>query len=361
MESWRRLVAQRQVSQEVEQSVAAARAAIDIGELAVASQRIGEASGRLVTTGQGLTELTVTVEQLVAEVDARYEQRQRFERFQKLARGVLYDEAYETQATGHENIPALRDALNVYSVLSDDHWHEHLNKTYLTVQQQNELHETVYTLLVFMADYNVRWPEVRNQESAQESLEYLRRATLNHEPTRAFYFVRSECHKHLKNTEEAEQDMKAFLQTKAVTAFDYYLPGHTAGWRGDREEAIRSYKAALRIQPDHFNSLFFLAMRLSSDGRKTEAAQLYRACLALRPDHVPTLRNRATLLVETGENEEALELTTKVIEFKPTSPIRTRFEVTFTQSWGSRRELCEISTRHCDWIPLAAPWIPRRR
>ncbi len=312
---------QRQVSQEVEQSVAAARTAIEIGDLAAARQRIGEASGRLVAAGHGLTELTETVEQLVAEVDARYEQRQRFARFQKLSRGVLYDEAYDTQETTHESIPALREALNVYAVLGDDHWYEHLNDTYLTAQQQNELHETVYALLVFMADYNVRWPDVRNAEAAQESLEYLRWATLNHEPTRAFYFVRSECHKFLKNTEKADQDQESFLQAKAVTAFDYYMPGHTAGWRGDREEEIRSYEAALRIQPNHFNSLFFLAMRLSSEGRKTEAAQLYRACLAVRPNHVPTLRNRAILVMETGENEEALELTTKAIEIGTTSPI----------------------------------------
>jgi tetratricopeptide (TPR) repeat protein len=188
-------------------------------------------------------------------------------------------------------------ALDFYGVLNDALWIDRLQESYLSEQQQLMVRQTAYKTLLVLADFGIRWGAIAKKgENATTSLHYLERAQTFHDPTRAFYWVRSECQKLLNNKEEAQRDLELFQTTAAATAFDYYLPGHTAGWRGDLEEAKRSYKAALRIQPDHFNSLFFLANRLSADGQKAEAAEVYRACLALRPDHNVTLRNRAILL-----------------------------------------------------------------
>src|SRR5207237_6604407 len=95
------------------------------------------------------------------------------------------------------------------------------------------------------------------------SLDLLQRAQAFHQPTRAFYFVRAKCRRGQGNTAAAAEDEKQFKAAAARTAWDYFLPGHTAGWPGDLDEAIRSYQAALGLQPSHYNSLFFLAMRLS--------------------------------------------------------------------------------------------------
>jgi serine/threonine protein kinase/Tfp pilus assembly protein PilF len=308
----------RQVILAVEQSMAAARGAIETDDLALARQNMALAEERLANADTQLPQLVTSVEQLSIEVAKRSEQQQRFQRYEQQTHDgmddILYDKGLDGQGVALQ-------ALDLYGVLSDVHWLDRLQASYISTPQQNAVRQTAYEVLLVLADYGVRWPDKRTEQTAQDSLRFLQVAVTFHEPTRAFYWVRSECHKFLKNDQQAQQDLTLFRTTAATTAFDYYLPGHTAGWRGDLKEATRSYRAALRMRPDHFNSLFFLAMRLSADGHKAEAAEIYRACLALRQDHTPTLRNRAVLLAGTGEFEEALELVDRAIELNDTSPV----------------------------------------
>lgn len=264
------------------------------------------------------------VKQLILEIDARHEQQQRLLKFEQLAREAMDNMSYDMNLGGEKQAV---QALDLYGVINDDHWLERLQAEYLSKQQQSMVQQTVYETLLVLADFGIRWTERKTEKSATVSLQYLERAEAFHPPTRAFYWVRSECHKFLDNLEEAEHNLKLFQTTTATTAFDYYLPGHTAGWRGDLKEANRSFEAALRIQPDHFNSLYFLAARLEKDGRIVEACQVWRACLALRPNHIPTLRNRAIALGKQGKFEEALESATKAIELNSKSNAAIAFGV----------------------------------
>jgi tetratricopeptide (TPR) repeat protein len=115
------------------------------------------------------------------------------------------------------------------------------------------------------------------------------------------------CHRHQKRPAEEAADEKRYKGMESRTAWDYFLPGHTAGWHGDLEEAIRSYQAAIRVQPDHINSLFYLACRLSRPkiNRVPEAIQLCTACIALRPSHIYAHINRADCYEQLGKREEA--------------------------------------------------------
>ena len=251
-------------------------------------------------------------------------------------------------------------ALDLYGVLSDDHWLDRLQASYLNKQQQSMVQQTAYETLLSLADFGVRWSKRSTEESTTVSLRYLEQAEAFHPPTRAFYWVRRECLKFLNKLEEAERDLKLFQSTAATTAFDYYLPGHTAGWGGDLKEAIRSYEAALRIQPDHFNSLFFLATRLHSGGRKAEAVQIWRVCLALRPNHVPTLRNRAIALGEQGNFDEALESLNKAIKLRSGSTVALAARVTIYLARGEIQkalsdldEVIRLATKEGDASMLA--------
>src|SRR5205085_18589 len=91
------------------------------------------------------------------------------------------------------------------------------------------------------------------------------------------------------------------------TAWDHFLPGHTAGWHGDLNEAIRCYQAALRIQPNHYDSLYFLGMRLSRNeiNRHSEAITVYTACIAIRPEEPVAYVNRSYCYLELGQLEDA--------------------------------------------------------
>src|SRR4029077_12682325 len=140
--------------------------------------------------------------------------------------------------------------LRHYGVLTEPDWSSRLESSYLTADQKEQVRETAYVTLVSLADYLVRWPKTRDDvRSVARSLDLLQRAQAFHEPTRAFYFVRAECRRRQGDTAATDEYENQFQAAVARTAWDYYLPGHTAGWRGDLDEAIRSYEAALRLQP----------------------------------------------------------------------------------------------------------------
>jgi tetratricopeptide (TPR) repeat protein len=177
----------------------------------------------------------------------------------------------------------------------------------LTADQKQQVRETAYVTLVSLADYYTRW-RASEPNSVERSLDLLQRAQDFHQLTRAFYFVRAGCHRARGDSAAAEKDNKQFQSAAAQTAWDYFLPGHSAGWSGNLDEAIRSYEKALRLQPNHYNSLFFLGRRLSyGRNRRQEGIAYLTACLALRPDDVTAYRERARYRRELGEVDEAIE------------------------------------------------------
>jgi Flp pilus assembly protein TadD len=131
--------------------------------------------------------------------------------------------------------------------------------------------------------------------------------------------VRAQCRRAQGDTAAADEDEKRFNAAAARTAWDYYLPGHTAGWNGDLDEAIRSYQAALRLQPNHYNSLFFLALRFNTDriNRRPEAVQLLRACAALRPDDCDPYMARTSCYRLLGQMDDALADIRQAIRLGP--------------------------------------------
>ena len=199
------------------------------------------------------------------------------------------------------------DALSMFGILEDDEWLKRLDLHHLTTVQQEELKEVAYKTLVSLGDFTVRWSwrlKESGSESANRCLDILERAKF-HKPTRAFHWVKEQALKQRGSSDESEIEKKLAEDAVSESAWDYYLPGHTAGWNKDLPEAIRSYELALRIQPDHFNSLFFLADRLSAvddDPQKMHRALgLFSACIALKPKHLPTYWKRAIIKEKLGD------------------------------------------------------------
>jgi tetratricopeptide (TPR) repeat protein len=230
----------------------------------------------------------------------------RFSQFLKRTSDAQY------RMSGGRDLGAQREAeeaLGLYGLLAEKDWLSRLDRRYLTADQKQQVRETAYVTLVSLADFRVRWAGLREDPgSAARSLDLLECAQAFHEPTRAFYFVRAECRRRQGDTAAAAEDEKRFHAAAAQSAWDYYLPGHTAGWRGDLDEAIRSYKAALRLQPDHRNSLFFLGVRLFNDKNRWQEAIAYlTGSIALGPDSATAHRIRAECYMEHGQRDEAIE------------------------------------------------------
>ena len=305
----------RELEQEVGQALAGAETAFEAGDLALAGRRVAEAQGRLGADRSTLHGLAAKADRVQQEIEDRKVDEARLRQFLKMATDAQDKMSYAASLGGKQ---VAEDAIKMYGIETDRDWLSRLEHLHLTAEERQEVRETAYVTLVSLADFYVRWPGSGDDAQCQQrSMELLERARTFHEPTRAFYFVRSECYRLRGNQTAADEDLRQFKAAPARTAWDYYLPGHTAGWRGKRDEEIEAYKAALRLQPDHYNSLFFLALRSQQDGDYATAAHIFRACLALRPDHVAALRNRASALAQLGEYAEALELARKAIWLQP--------------------------------------------
>lgn len=299
----------RQLTQDVQQFLAEARTAIEADNLALARQRLAEAQGRLGTERDELKDQAAEVDRVQQEVNEREADAARFHRFRKLVDEVENGELTTNYPDHAARISKAEEALGVYGALTDEDWVASLDSTYLTTSQKQEVRESAYVVLLYLADYRLRWlANDPKEEAAARGLALLGRAAAFHEPTRAFYFVRSECHRQQGSAPAAEEDAQHYKQMAGKTAWDYFLPGRTAAWRGDLEEAQRSYLAALRMQPNHFQSLFFLADHVMSNpkiNRLPEAVQLFTACIALRPDHESSYLNREQCFMKLGQLEEA--------------------------------------------------------
>jgi serine/threonine protein kinase/tetratricopeptide (TPR) repeat protein len=298
----------REVTQEVRQALAGARTAIDARDLTLAGRRVAEAQGRLGAEGAPLPDLAAEISGIRREIDARQADAARFSQFLKRVSdaqdGMSLDWDLDAERDAEE-------ALGLYGILTEKDWVSRLKSSYLVADQKQQVREMAYVTLVSLADFEVRWAYLRGDwrdpRSVARSLDLLQRAQAFHEPTRAFYFVRAECRRRQGDTAAAAEDEKRFKAAAARTAWDYYLPGHSADWRGDLDEAIRTYQAALALQPDHYNSLFYLAKRLGTPQikRYAEAIAYFTGCIALRPDHDWGYRDRAECHVHLGHWDAA--------------------------------------------------------
>ena len=287
----------------VAEALAGARTGIEAGDLALAARRVAEAQGHLGIERERLGDAAAEVDRVHEEIETRQADENRFSRFLKLASDGQDKMGYSENLGGDS---LAKEALELYGALGADDWVACLDESSLTADKKEQIREAAYVTFVSLADFGVRWKH-KDPKTAQRSHDLLRRAEAFHRPTRAFYFVRGRCYKLQGNTAAFEEEVKRYEASEARTAWDHYLPGHTAGWEGDLPEAIRSYQAALRIQPNHYNSLFFLAMRLATDkiNRRPEAIQLFTGCIALRPNHIGAYICRAQRHEESGQIAEA--------------------------------------------------------
>jgi tetratricopeptide (TPR) repeat protein len=290
----------------VADSLASAQTAIDTNNLGLADQKLTEARARLELGGRRAADLRLKAKTLQEAVDDARRDAATYARFVTDI-GDAQDRMFNSlpgEREGQARVE-LRKALDYFGIVSQPDWIKKLQRMRLTTAQKTHLRETAYETLLLLADESVRWEGQRSQRTARAGLKYLDLASRFHERTKAYYWARQQIHEFLKDTASATADRKQYEATPPRTAWDWFLPGHSAAWGGDRKTAIRSYEAALRIQPDHFNSLYFLALRLGTEKRHAEALGYWSACIALRPKHSEARLSRGTSYKNLGNSEAA--------------------------------------------------------
>ncbi len=289
------------VRRQVELAQREAETALQAGDLSLAEKSIANAKTLISPDRSALAEVVAQIDALAAEVQQRQSDQILYRDLLSRAGDAQDRMTYGKHLKG--DAAAEITLSTSFGVLERDDWLQFLESSYLSQEQKTRVRETIYETLLCLADHGPRWQGTA--ESAKHSLELLKRAEEFHPPTKALHWVRSECHRILDETEARDQALALYAATRAATALDHYLPGHTAGWRGDLGAAMEAYRAALRIQPDHYNSLFFLGERLKVDQQYGEAIAYYTACIALRPNHVYAIVGRADAYEESGDKDSA--------------------------------------------------------
>jgi serine/threonine protein kinase/tetratricopeptide (TPR) repeat protein len=125
-----------------------------------------------------------------------------------------------------------------------------------------------------------------HQARLRESLDLLRRAADLGEDTQAFHRRRAQYLTQLGDQPGARLEMDQADQRSPKGALDYYLLGDSYYKQDNLAEAVRAFENALRDNPNHFWSRYFLAMCHLRLKRPGEAKTGLTACLSQEKDFV---------------------------------------------------------------------------
>jgi len=289
-----------QAIQAIDSALASAKAALAARNVSLAEQFLAEARAGVNLTAMDQDEFSSRVAVVQGEVDQVKVDEEQFSRFIRMARQTIDELSYSGEFMAQKKEDA-HATLNFYGILHRHHWMTALQKSHITEPQKIQVREAAFELLIVLADSMIRWREFRSESTAREGHRYLDTALEFHEPTKVVHWIRKELHTYLKEDDEAEVANALYEATAATITWDWYLPGHSAGWAGNRPAARDAYLAVLQKNPSHFNSLFFLGARYETDSMYPEAIAYFTACIALRPDHVYARNSRAEVYEKTGD------------------------------------------------------------
>jgi tetratricopeptide (TPR) repeat protein len=100
-------------------------------------------------------------------------------------------------------------------------------------------------------------------------------------------------------------------------AEDYFRQGYVAAMSRDWEKAISLYSKAIGVSQDHVEAHFQRAATFDILGRTDEAISDYEATLKLRPDYYLAMEYLAKLYEGKGEYLKAVELYSKALPLVP--------------------------------------------
>ena len=151
--------------------------------------------------------------------------------------------------------------------------------SYLTPEQEREIREGCYELLLRLADAAA----MQDPPDYPQALRLLARAAQFGIPTRSFHLRRARCLEDSGDQAGAKVERELAAKLQPTAALDHFLLGADAARRGDQQSAINEFRSALRAEPDHFWSRYFLAAVLLTDEPATAESYL-TVCLEQRAD-----------------------------------------------------------------------------
>jgi serine/threonine protein kinase/Flp pilus assembly protein TadD len=153
---------------------------------------------------------------------------------------------------------------------------------HLTDAERADVAAGCYELLVALAETTDQTPQEREQTA--EALRLLDRLGSLARSSRAFHLSRARILDRSGDGPAAANERSRAENLPSDSAGDHYLTGMEHYRAGDTAQAIRSFRAAVTLQPNHSEAHCFLAICALNGGRPAEALATLTACIDLRPD-----------------------------------------------------------------------------
>jgi tetratricopeptide (TPR) repeat protein/serine/threonine protein kinase len=303
----------RETTQAVRESLAAADASVGAGDYSAARVSLVEAQGRLLEVP--LPALESEVRHRLTAVEARLAAQQRLERFYELVEEFHSESQYLDWTRQGVAYDRLGEALQLYGADEKPSWAKQPSVDDLTTDERTQLRETVFELLVLLADWQVHAPGEQPQpDDYRRAVELLTLADDFFVPTRALYQRRSKYWSELGNEQGARADAARAAETEPSLAVDHYLVGNAHYREEDWPEAFDEFTQAVRLKPDHFLSVYRMGKCLLRLERWAEAELAFTACIALQPDAAGPYFSRAYVCAKQNKEAQALEDYQKAID-----------------------------------------------
>ncbi|MDP6584296.1 MAG: tetratricopeptide repeat protein, partial [Anaerolineales bacterium] len=132
-----------------------------------------------------------------------------------------------------------------------------------------------------------------------------------------FYFNRGNDHSNSGKYEEAIESYKQAIKLNPDDAYAHTRLGVAYRKSGMYEDAIESYKQAIRINPDDADAHIGLGIAYGRLGKHKEAIESYKQAIRIDPDFVLAHNGLGVAYRNLGKYEEAIESYKQVIEIDP--------------------------------------------
>jgi eukaryotic-like serine/threonine-protein kinase len=240
-------------------------------------------------TGQMLDEVdrSLKSEQAVAaEQKAKNEVQDRYHRFLDRRGEALFRDTQFTGLLPSTNLDLTRkaaeEALSAFALRQNqDDWKLGDLPAFLSSEQQAEVREGCYELLMVLADVQAS-PESAQVDRALQVLESA--ARLRPDQPRAYHIKRASLLAAKNDRAGADRELDLARLVPPQTAFDYFLVGQDDYKRRRYADAIDDFEMALRARPDHFWAKCLQAICYIETKRFDAAKSNLFGCLQAEPD-----------------------------------------------------------------------------
>jgi len=118
-------------------------------------------------------------------------------------------------------------------------------------------------------------------------------------------------------TDEAIQQFQAAIRLRPGYADAHSNLGVALAKRGQTDEAIREFREAIRLKPDHANAHYNLGIALDKAGQMEGALRQFQEAVRLNPAYIEARYNLGIVLSRKGQMDEAIREFQEAIELKP--------------------------------------------